>query len=105
MSAHHSEQVEIETAHLAADFFKENANRTSLITVTRADVSPDGKNARIYISVFPEKDEQEALLFAKRNLSELRAYAAARVRFKRVPFFDIVLDIGEKNRQAVQDVH
>ncbi len=105
MSSFHNEKIEIEIAHIAADFFKENANRTSLITVTRADISPDGKNARIYISVFPEKDEQDALVFAKRNLSELRAYAASHARFKRVPFFEIVLDIGEKNRQAVQDVH
>ena len=40
-------------AHAAADYFARESNYESLITVTRADVSPDLKNAMIFLSVLP----------------------------------------------------
>ena len=60
-------QIAEALAHHAAMFFTRESNGTSLITVTRADVSPDLKNATVYISVLPESAEQKALEFAKRN--------------------------------------
>ncbi len=90
-------------AHLAGIFFARESNRESLITVTRADVAADLKNATIYISVLPESAEEKAILFAKRERSALRDYVKSKVATGSIPTFDVVIDYGEKNRQRVDE--
>ncbi len=91
-----------EVAHAAGDFIARESNRLSLITVTKVTLSPDYAQATIFVSVFPETAEEEALDFLKRQRSHFRTWVAERLRFKRVPFFDFAIDYGEKNRQTVQ---
>ncbi|NBV76780.1 ribosome-binding factor A [bacterium] len=99
---HRRIQIAEALAHYAAEFFVRESNGTSLITVTRADVSPDLKNSTIYISVMPESAEQDALAFAKRNRTELKAFIH-KAGIGRPPFIEVVIDYGEKNRQAVDE--
>ena len=47
-----------------AEFLSRENNRTSLITVTSANASPDLKKATVFITVLPENKEKTALLFA-----------------------------------------
>ena len=86
---------------LAAEFLSRESDRTSIITVTRADISSDFKNATIYFTVYPEKSEEAALFFAKRKRSEFKKYAREKINMKRIPFFDFEIDMGEKNRQQI----
>ncbi len=104
MQKDHKTIAEQEIAHAAGKFLSEEANRSPLITVTRANVSPDMANSTIFVSVFPESDEESALDFLKRKRSDFRDWVAHHVRLKKIPFFDFALDIGEKNRQVVQDL-
>ena len=67
-------QVSQLIAERAADYFARESNYLSLITVTRADMSPDLKNVMVFISVLPETAEAAALDFAKRSRSEFRAF-------------------------------
>lgn len=87
--------------HAAGLFMARESNRESLVTVTRADVSADLKNATIYLSVLPTEFEARALDFAKRQRPEFRTYLKSHAHFKTLPFIDFVLDYGEKNRQSV----
>ena len=89
---------------LAAEFFARESDRTSIITVTRADISSDFKNATLYFTVYPEKSEKAALDFAKRKRSEFKKYAREKINMKRIPFFDFEIDTGEKNRQHLDDL-
>lgn len=89
---------------LAAEFFSRESNRTSLITVTGVEVYDRGGRARILLSVLPEKAEQAALDFAHRQLGALRDYVMEKSRIGRVPFFEVVLDVGEKNRQRIDEI-
>lgn len=91
-------------AHRAADFFQRESNQQSLVTVTRADVSPDLKNVLIFLSVLPESAEEDVLLFAKRNRTEFRDYLKSHTKLKFLPHVDFVIDYGEKNRQRVDDL-
>lgn len=104
MTSRRQIQVAETLAHLAADFFARESNRQSLVTVTRADVSPDFKNVSIFFTVLPEKYEDAALKFAKRNRSEFREYIKEHVRMKFLPTFDFEIDYGEKNRQRIDDL-
>jgi len=97
-------QVEEMVAHAAADFLSRTSNRQSLITVTRASISPDLRNATIYFTVFPEDTEAAALEFVKRQRSEFRSSIKKHVRLKSVPVFDFVIDEGEKKRQILDEI-
>lgn len=91
-------------AHRAADYFARESNRESLITVTRADVSPDLKNVKIHFTVMPEKFEEAALNFAKRNRTDFRNFLKKTAKLQRLPTVDFVIDDGEKNRQRIDDL-
>lgn len=90
-------------ARLAGEFFSREASRESLITVTRADASPDLKNAMIFISVLPESAEEKALAFAKRERSALLDFVRDKSGIYRVPTLDVQIDYGEKNRRHVEE--
>ncbi|HET8580860.1 MAG TPA: ribosome-binding factor A [Candidatus Paceibacterota bacterium] len=91
-------------AHAAAQYFERESNRQSLITVTRADISPDLANATIYLSVLPRSAEADVISFARRNRGELREFVKKSQPMKRVPTLDVVIDEGEKHRQRIDDL-
>ena len=94
-------QIAERIAQLSGEFFSHESNRESLITVTRSDISADLKNATVYISVLPQSAEKKALAFAKRERSALRNFVKKKVTFSTIPTIEVVIDIGEKNRQQV----
>lgn len=98
------QQVSERIAHLAGEFLVRESNHETLITVTHATVSPDLKNATIFLSVMPQERESEALSFAKRQRSEFREYVREHAVLKFLPFFDFTIDEGEKNRQRIDDL-
>lgn len=89
---------------LSAEFLAREGNRTSLINVIRADSSPDMKRATIYITVLPVDKEKTALEFAKRKRPELRQFLKKNMPVKIIPFIDIAIDLGEKNRQKIDEL-
>src|SRR3989338_8568738 len=88
----------------AAEFLAREANRNSLITVTRVQMSEDGKRAVIYITVFPELGEKAALAFANRNRGELGQFLSKRTRDMRLPLFEFEIDLGEKTRGRLDEL-
>ncbi len=94
-------QIAERIAQLSGEFFARESNRESLITVTRADIAADLKNATVYISVLPKSAEEKALAFAKRERSALRDYVKKKVTFSTIPTIEVRIDVGEKNRQQV----
>ena len=97
-------QVSETLAHTAGDYFARESNRESLITITRADVSPDLKNVKIFFTVLPEKYELAALNFAKRSRSDFREFIKKHTALNRLPHIDFEIDSGEKNRQRIDDL-
>ena len=98
------EKVENIIKELGAQFLEKENDRTSLLTVTSSSVSPDLKRATIFITVLPESKENSALSFAKRKRGELRDYLKKNLKIKNIPFIDIEIDEGEKNRQKIDDL-
>jgi ribosome-binding factor A len=90
--------------HAAAQFLHNEASPASLLTVTRAIVSDDGKYATIFFTVFPPELEKTALEFAKRKRPEFKEFVKAHARIRAVPFFDFAIDEGEKNRQKIDQL-
>ena len=94
-------QISLEVVGIAQDFFQRESSGLSLITVTRAEVSADMRHGTIFITVLPESKEDAAINFAKRMRSELRHYVMKRLPVKVIPFFEVEIDYGEKNRQHI----
>ncbi len=91
-------------SRVAAEFFNLESNGASLITVTSTKLSPDGKYMTFYVSVLPAEKEDAALDFMKRKRSELREYVKAHSRIGRLPFLEVAIDRGEKNRQKIDEL-
>jgi ribosome-binding factor A len=98
------EKVAEQLRQYAAKFIGLESNRMSLITVTRCTVSPDLKQATVYITVLPESEERHVMDFLKRKRSDLRTYIKKNIKIKQIPFFEIELDLGEKGRQKIDDL-
>ncbi len=99
-----NEKIANNIKELAAEFLGRENNRTSLITVTGATVSPDIKRATVFITVLPSSKEKAALEFTKRKRADLRDYLKKNMPIKIIPFIDIAIDLGEKNRQKIDEL-
>lgn len=98
------QKIKEEIQHLASKFVETESNRNSLITVTSTHLTKDFKKAIIFVTVFPESDEEKAINFLKRQRSEFKHYAKKNSRIGRIPFFDFEIDRGEKSRQRIEEL-
>ena len=89
---------------LGARFLVLNGNGSSLLTVTHAELTPDGKHATIFFTVFPDKFEKTALEFAKRKRGEFKEFIKENSKLGRIPQMDFEIDAGEKNRQKIDSL-
>lgn len=89
---------------MAAEYFSRQSNRLSLITVTDVELSGKGSKAAILITVMPVDKELDALEFVHRQLSDFREHVQNNSRIARVPYFDVRIDVGEKNRQRIDEI-
>ncbi len=94
-------KVAEELKKAAQYFFQKNSSGASMITVTDADISKDLRKANVYITVLPQNKELAALDFAKRMRTELRTEIKKKLPIKIIPFVEVQIDLGEKNRQHV----
>ncbi len=104
MSQFRGEKITNHIKELAAIFIEREAGPTSMITVTRVLLSPDNRRATIMISVLPREKEKAAYGFIRRNLGELRKYVTKGLKINPIPFLDVQIDEGEKNRQKIDEL-
>ncbi len=89
---------------LVSEFIGRISNRTSLITVTGFEITDNEKEATILISVLPDHQAQAAVDFISRNLTELREYVMKKSALRSIPYFKVMIDFGEKNRQHIDEL-
>jgi len=89
---------------LAAQFISEQSNRTSLITVTNVELGNRGKNATVWVTVMPEKEEAVVSEFLDRKRIEMRNFLKGKIQLRVLPHFEFVIDLGEKNRQKIDRI-
>lgn len=90
---------------LSSEFIlKEIKLKNTLITVTHTEISEDIKSLKIFITVYPEKNEISALKELNNNLSEWQKFLAKKFKAKFLPRSEFLIDEGEKNRQKVEEI-
>lgn len=93
-----------ELKKVAQDFFQRESTKSSLITVTEAEISPDLKNATFKISVLPEKYEIDAVNFARKKRQDLRTAIKNNLQIRTIPHVEIEIDKGERARQKIDSI-
>jgi ribosome-binding factor A len=89
---------------LAAQFVLENGSPASLLTITRVELSPTGKEAKVFFTTLPESQEDTALKFLERKTSEFKHFVREESRIGLVPHIDFKIDYGERNRQRLDEL-
>ena len=97
-------KVEQQVLGLTQDFFQRESSGLSMITVTRVDITASMEHGTVFITVLPESKEQAALDFARRMRTDMRKYVMKRLPVKVIPFFEVEIDYGEKNRQHIDEL-
>lgn len=104
MANYKNEKIQNNIKEISANYIESISGITSLITVTRVILSDDRKRSVIMISVLPREKENAAYGFIKRNLGELRKEVSKKLKIRPVPFLDVKIDEGEKNRQKIDEL-
>ena len=87
-----------------AEYLATASNGTSLITITDITVTPDLKQATLFVSVYPESSEDSAINFLKRQRPQMRDHLKKRMATRVIPFLEVLIDKGEKNRQRIDEL-
>jgi len=98
------ERVKSLLKKLAADFLKTGVEAGVLVTVTDFIITSNMRTATIFVSIFPEKEEKETLLFLQKKKGEFKKYLSAHTKMKTIPFIVFAIDRGEKNRQRIDEL-
>ncbi len=88
----------------AAEYFLVESNKDSLLTVTKAEILNKGKQAIIFFTVLPVEKEGATLQFAKRRRNDFRQFVMGKKSFGYVPRIDFCIDLGEHNRQRIDEL-
>ena len=103
-NSNRKKQIEDLIAQISAEFLEVESNRTTLITITRAEASTNLAQITLYCTILPDTQEEFALNFLKRKRALLREYIKKNSKLRRIPFVDFVIDKGEKQRQLLDEI-
>lgn len=98
------EKLEALISMQTAEFLNRNANRTSMITVTRTIFSRKSNRADIFITVFPDSEEGKALAYVRRQRREIQKFIGKNVRLRSIPYLEVSIDEGEKNHEKIENI-
>ena len=83
--------------------------RVGFATVTKAEVSPDLRHARIYVSIYGSQEEKVRTLQALAAATPfIRRQVGARIRLRHVPellfSYDDAVEYGDKMMQLIDEI-
>jgi ribosome-binding factor A len=82
--------------------------RIGFVTVTGVDLSPDMKNARVYVSILKEEDRELTLEILNSSKSFIRSLLSKRLRMKFIPTvefrFDTSIEYGYKIDKLLKEI-
>ena len=104
-NAKRSERAQTLILKLAADFIERDINpKETVTTVTIVELSPGMKEARVFISVWPDSREPEVLGLLKEARRDFYEYMKKNFKIKYMPSFEFRADGGERARQKIEEI-
>ncbi|MFT5703280.1 MAG: ribosome-binding factor A [Rickettsiales bacterium] len=78
--------------------------KNGYITILQADVSPDAKNAKIFIDIFGGVDDKQILAELKTVSPQLRSKLAQKINLRYTPELAFVLDRTADKAMGIEDL-
>lgn len=94
-----AEVVQAELSRILIGEFQDGAS--GLLTVTRVEMTPDLRTARVFLSVFGPGDPVEVLGRIERSRGRIRRALASRVKLKYNPELVFTLDPGPGHQDRI----
>ena len=99
------ERLNSSIKEIASDFFEKEVSIPGiLLTVTRIELRNHFTKAQIFVTVYPDSREKEAMNAVKTKSQFLHDYFKKRLRIRIIPRFEILIDKGEKNREKIEEI-
>lgn len=89
---------------LASEYILRNSGPASLITVTRTEYSHEYSKVKVFFTVLPDHKKDEASDFLRRHSSDFYEYLKNKSSLSRIPKVEFIFDVGEKNRQRLDEL-
>ncbi len=91
---------------LAEIFLQESilTTKNSYITILQADVSPDAKNAKIFIDIFESMDNKKIIQDLKQISPYLRSKLANKINLRHTPELTFIIDETAKKGSKIDDL-
>ena len=104
MAIPREEKLNTHLQKVLAEFLREELGVSPLVSVTRVEVARGLRSARVFITVYPEKDAGAVLAVLEKKHGALMRYLTAHTRIKYIPSVSFEIDLGEKNRQRIEEL-
>lgn len=102
--AHRLEKLNSLMIEMAGSFIKTKINSGALITATRTEMSEDLREVKIFISVFPEKEEEEIIKTLKKKTHNFVEHVKKNIRTKFLPRISFEIDRGAKMERRIEEI-
>jgi len=100
-------QIGEQIKRILAEIFSQESALTiknGYITILQADISPDAKNAKIFIDIFGSADSKKILQDLKQIAPYLRSKLANKINLRYTPELTFVLDETFKTAGKIEDL-
>ncbi|MBI1975749.1 MAG: ribosome-binding factor A [Candidatus Vogelbacteria bacterium] len=104
MSRHRQHRLVEILKRTAAEYIRDVSSSESLITITDALLSKDGKVITLLINVIPEDKEYSALVFMNRKRHELFKHLKQHSNLAFIPKIIFEVNEGEKRRRRIDEL-
>ena len=75
-----------------------------LVSISRAEATPNLQQARIYITVFPADKKQEVIDSLQGRVYDIQQQLNKRLKMRPVPRIEIRFDEGESKAQRIHEI-
>jgi ribosome-binding factor A len=75
-----------------------------LVTITRAGVTPDLRESKVYVSIMPEKEESQILDFLNRRIFLLQKKIDKRLKMRPVPKISFVKEKSTAEAGRIEEI-
>jgi ribosome-binding factor A len=104
MSSRREEKIASLLKKLVSDFLARLELNKSIVTITSIELSKDLKFAKVFVSIYPEKEDEKILDIIKSGKSGIKKYIRSKTRLKFLPDLEFNIDKGERNRQKIEEL-
>ena len=89
---------------IISSFIKEKIDFKAMVTVMRVETPDNLRSAKVFISVFPDEKEKEALDFFKKKKNDLHEFVKPRLKMRFLPSFSFEIDKGIKLERKIEEI-